>query len=225
MYKYELHAHTAECDLAARVGARDMVRLYKEAGYDGIVITDHYFQTFFDWFGEELKDATHEQVVTRWLRGYREAKAEGERIGFTVLPGAEARMRDNINDYLIYGLHEEFFFGAPRLNDLESVDDLLKVLPETACVVHAHPFRDNMTVKTPRGLFGIEVYNSGTNAFRNDLARQFAEFYGLAMTSGSDIHGLDRLGKGGIMTERKIATPEDLVAVLKSGEYELIKSL
>ena len=57
MYKYELHAHTAECDLAARVGARDMVRLYKEAGYDGIVITDHYFQTFFDWFGEELKES------------------------------------------------------------------------------------------------------------------------------------------------------------------------
>lgn len=35
MYKYELHAHTSECDRDAHLGAREPVRLYKEAGYDG----------------------------------------------------------------------------------------------------------------------------------------------------------------------------------------------
>ena len=80
-----------------------------------------------------------------------------------------------------------------------------------------------MVVQTPRGLFGIEVYNGGTEPFRNDLARQFAQHYGLPMTSGSDIHGMSRLAKGGIMTERRIQTPEDLSAVLRSGEYSLIQ--
>ena len=42
------------------------------------------------------------------------------------------------------------------------------------------------------------------------------------MTSGSDIHGWSRLAKGGIQTERRIQTPEDLIAVLRSGAYSLI---
>ena len=76
----------------------------------------------------------------------------------------------------------------------------------------------------PKGLFGLEVYNGGTEKFRNEIARQFACHYNLAMTSGSDIHGMDRLAKGGIMTNVKIETPKDLIAVLRSGEYSLIEN-
>lgn len=46
----------------------------------------------------------------------------------------------------------------------------------------------------------------------------------MPMTSGSDIRRVNRLAKGGIMTERRIRTPEDLSAVLRSGEYSLILS-
>lgn len=223
MYKYELHAHTSECDRDAHLSAAELVRLYKDAGYDGIVITDHYIERFYTlWFPEEVKDLTHEQQVARWLKGFRTARAEGEKVGLTVLPGAEVRFDGFPNDYLLYGLHEEFFFTAPRLNELKNLPELLALMPEGACVVHAHPFRDDMVVKTPQGLFGIEVFNGGTDSFRNDLAKQFARHYGLPMTSGSDIHSVDRLAKGGIVTERRIRTPEDLSAVLRSGEYELI---
>lgn len=78
MYKYELHAHTSECDLCAHLSGRELVRLYKDAGYDGMVITDHYFRLFYaDWFSEELKDLTHQQQIARWLKGFREAREEG----------------------------------------------------------------------------------------------------------------------------------------------------
>ena len=225
MYKYELHAHTSECDRDAHLSAAELVHLYKDAGYDGMVITDHYIERFYTlWFPEEVKDLTHEQQVARWLKGFRTARAEGEKIGFTVLPGAEVRFDGFPNDYLLYGLHEEFFFTVPRLNELKNLPELLALMPEGACVVHAHPFRDDMVVKTPHGLFGIEVFNGGTDSFRNDLAKQFARHYNLPMTSGSDIHSTDRLAKGGILTGRRIRTPEDLSAVLRSGEYELIES-
>ena len=46
MKKYEMHAHTAECDLVATLGGAELVRLYSEAGYSGMVITDHYFSLF-----------------------------------------------------------------------------------------------------------------------------------------------------------------------------------
>lgn len=225
MYKYELHAHTSDCDRDAYISAGQLVHLYKDAGYDGMVITDHYIERFYTlWFPEEVKGLTHEQQVTRWLKGFLAAREEGEKIGFTVLPGAEVRFDDYPNDYLLYGLHEDFFYTVPRLNELKNVDELLALMPEGVCVVHAHPFRDGMAVADPKGLFGIEVYNGGTDEFRNDLAKQFASHYGLAMTSGSDTHDSDRLGKGGIMTERRIRTPEDLVEVLRSGKYTLIEN-
>lgn len=225
MYKYELHAHTSECDRDAYLSASELVRLYKEAGYDGMVITDHYIERFYTlWFPEEVEGLTHEQQVTRWLKGFRAAREAGEKIGFTVLPGAEVRFDNGPNDYLLYGLHEDFFYTVPRLNELNSLEKLLALLPEDTCVVHAHPFRDDMVVCTPHpDLFGMEVFNGGTEEFRNDIARQFAEHYRLAMTSGSDIHDMSRFAKGGIMTQRRIRTPEDLSSVLRSGEYELIE--
>jgi hypothetical protein len=82
-----------------------------------------------------------------------------------------------------------------------------------------------MVVETPRrGLFGMEVFNGGTEPLRNGFAHQFAAYYGLAMTSGSDIHDMTRLATGGICTPRRIRTPEDLVAVLRSGAYTLIEN-
>lgn len=225
MYKYELHAHTSECDRDAFLSARELVRLYKEAGYDGMVITDHYIERFYTlWFPEEVAGLTHEQQVKRWLKGFYTAREEGKKIGFTVFPGAEVRFDGYPNDYLIYGLHEDFFYTVPRLNELKNVAALLALLPEDVCVVHAHPFRDWMAVATPTGLFGMEVFNGGTDAFRNELARQFAEHYGLAMTSGSDVHDLSRLAKGGILTETKLTAPEDLVSVLRQGAYSLIET-
>lgn len=224
MYQYELHAHTSECDRDAFLSARELVHLYKDAGYDGMVITDHYIERFYTlWFPEEVADLTHEQQVARWMKGFRTARDEGEKIGFTVLPGAEVRFDGFPNDYLLYGLHEEFFYTVPRLNELKNLKELLALMPQGACVVQAHPFRNGMVVTKPAGLFGMEVFNGGTDRFRNGLADQFAEHYGLAKTSGSDIHDKSRLATGGIITEHRIRTPEELSAVLRSGSYRLIE--
>ena len=129
-----------------------------------------------------------------------------------------------MTSYKFYGLQEDFFYTAPRLNELKNLQELLALLPPDVCVVQAHPFRDEMMVANPKGLFGIEVYNAGTEKFRNEMARQFASHYNLAMTSGSDIHDIYRLEKGGIVTTVKMETPKDLIAVLRGGEYSLIET-
>lgn len=224
-YKYELHTHTHECDRCAHISAGELVHLYKDAGYDGMVITDHYIERFYtSWFPDEVQGLTHKQQIKRWLKGFYAAKEEGDKIGFTVLPGAEVRFDCCPNDYLIYGLREDFFYTVPRLNELRGLRELLALLPQDVCVVQAHPFRDGMEVANPQGLFGIEVFNGGTERFRNEMARQFALHYKMPMTSGSDIHGLSRLAKGGITTGVRIRTPEDLIGVLRSGAYSLIEN-
>ena len=223
MYKYELHAHTSECDLVAKLSGGELVRAYADQGYSGIVITDHYFSIFFDWFREELEGKSHKEIIDRWLRGYESARNEGEKIGFTVLPGAEVRIDGTINDYLVYGLEIEDLYRLPLLNRMNSIDEVLDILPERTCVVHAHPFREKMTVRDPSRFFGIEVHNGGTDGFRNQMARVWAEHYSKAMTSGSDCHGPWAVGKGGIITENPIYTPTDLVQVLRGRNYQLIQ--
>ena len=224
MYRYDLHIHTAECDLAAHVPAAEIVRMYKEAGYDGIVITDHYFSIFFDWFAEELSGASHRQIIDRWLRGYHAAREAGEQLGLTVLAGAEVRFDGTINDYLLYGITEDFFYSAPLLNRLKTPAELRALLPADVCMVQAHPFRVGMTVADPAPLDGIEVYNGGTEPPRNRLAYDYAASLGKIMTSGSDFHKPAALAKGGIMTETPILTPTDLVSVLRGGTYTRIET-
>ena len=226
MSLFELHAHTSECDLAAHASGAELVRLYHAAGYSGMVITDHYFATFYKWFADELEGKSHRETMARRLRGYYEARNEGEKLGFTVLPGAEVRFDKSpygINDFLVYGCDEEFFLAAPRLNELTSLEELNTVLPENACVVLAHPFRVKMTVINPAPLFGIEVHNGLTEPFPNGMAEDYARHFGKPVTAGSDCHHRDHACKGGIETDRIIRTPRDLTDVLRSGEYTLYR--
>lgn len=228
MNKYELHVHTSECDRAAHVPAAEMVRRYHAAGYAGMVVTDHFFSIFDKWFADELAGMNHRQYIERWLKGYYAAREEGERLGFVVLPGAEVRFEGQINDYLIYGVDEAFFYDAPLLSRLGSVEKLVEALPPDACVVQAHPFRDKMVVTDPTPLFGIEGFNGGNPKIRNDLAKLFAAHYAKPLTSGSDYHGNGKNGEkrfavGGIETERTVKTPADLSALLRSGDYRLIE--
>lgn len=91
-------------------------------------------------------------------------------------------------------------------------------------MVHAHPFRDRMVVSDPSPVWGIEVYNGTNEPYRNQMAKDFALHYGKKMTSGSDFHYSGALGRGGIITQRPITTPQELSSVLRSGDYSLIET-
>ena len=211
-FRIELHAHSKPASRCSDVSPEELVDIYHEAGYDAICLTNHFLTSLMDRGGIEL-----------FLEDYERAQKQALRYGMLVYLCAELRFDEMINDYLLYGLNADFFYNAPRLNELESLQDLRALLPSQACIVQAHPFRNGMVVQSPEMLTGIEVFNGGTDRFRNSLARQFAEHYCLAKTSGSDIHGIDALAKGGIVTDRRIRTTEDLSAVLRSGDYGLIE--
>ena len=46
-YKYELHCHTAGVSQCASIKPKELVNHYEKLGYDGIVLTDHFFCVFF----------------------------------------------------------------------------------------------------------------------------------------------------------------------------------
>lgn len=220
-YKYELHLHTGAVSRCAAIEPERAVELYKEKGYDGIVITDHYsVQTFFD------KHLFAPQKDTDFfIEGYRRAlKAAGE--DFTVLLGMELRFYGNGNDYLVYGVTPEFLrengnlltYYSRRFHELCQKNGMI--------FVQAHPFRPYIFRTNPKYLDGCEVYNAkNKDSGINEKAEKWAEENNMFVRiGGSDFHREKQIDNiSGIITEERIRTNEDLVRILRSGKYEIIK--
>lgn len=76
LYHYDLHVHTSNVSPCAHVQAEEVVRLYAQAGYTGIVITDHYYDRFFSAWnrcpGATRSPGTWKDIT--WLKGRGETR-------------------------------------------------------------------------------------------------------------------------------------------------------
>ncbi|NLC53327.1 MAG: PHP domain-containing protein [Firmicutes bacterium] len=219
-FRIDLHVHTRESSFCGRTEGRLVAQLYKKAGYDGIVITDHYNRRFFRKFPQSLPWSAR---VDHFLQGYRGAQEEGERIGLTVLLGIELKFDDSPREYLIYGIDETFLKNHPALYKMgiAKFRKFSKQLPpsEKILIYQAHPFRPGIT-PAPLGLIdGIEVYNGNPRQnSNNNTALAFARQNNLRMISGSDFHRLPDLARGGLILPEAVEDSRGLVRVLKRNE-------
>ena len=214
-YKYDMHVHTSEVSPCGKVSAQELVKLYKEAGYDGIVITDHYFDGYFDSLGQ----LDWEEKIDMYLSGYRKALAEGQKIGLEVILGIELRFSENENDYLVYGLDEDFLKKYKELYQL-GIEGFRKFTGGMDILIYqAHPFRSWMQHVDPVLLDGVEVNNG--NPRQNNMnykALAFAKEHNLKMISGSDFHQKVDISRGGVIIPRLIRTPAELFTLLRDDE-------
>ena len=220
-YKYELHCHTGAVSRCASIEPEKAVELYKEKGYDGMVITDHYScQTFLN------RHILFPQKETEFfLNGYRRAKAAAG-DDFTVLLGMELRFYGNGNDYLVYGVEPEFFENCGNIMALYP-RRFHEVCKENGWLfLQAHPFRPYIFRTNPKYLDGCEIYNAKDkdNGF-NNKAEAWAKKNGMPVkVGGSDLHRESQADNiSGIITEEKINNNRDLVRILKSGDFEIIR--
>lgn len=215
-YKYELHCHTAGVSQCASIKPSELVRHYEEFGYDGIVLTDHYSPlTFYKNYLCPQRD------IDRYLSSYRELKEYCGR-SFTVLLGMELRHYATANDYLIYGVEEDWLRVQKNMllwNEKKAYEIVHK---QGYLLYQAHPYRPFITRCKTDYIDGIEVYNGHTTAERNKEAFRWAEASGMPMISGSDCHSPTDSSKGGIETDVKIENNAELLSVLKSGKYNIL---
>ena len=212
-YKYDLHVHTDEVSPCGKVPARDVVRMYKDAGYDGVVITDHYFDGFFESFGGQ----SWKEKTEHYLEGFRIALNEGKQSGLKVFQGMEIRFQENSNDYLVFGIDEDFLKANKELYKL-NLRDFRKLIEGTGfLLVQAHPFRPFMIPASPELIDGVEIYNGNPrHDSHNGLAYEYAFENHLLMTSGSDFHQPEDLARGGISVPEEISTSAELISAIKN---------
>lgn len=210
-YKIELHCHTFPVSGCSRLYGAELVRLYSQAGYSAINITDHFTPGFFR--GQDFSD---------YFYGYHAAVKEGVKLGLKVYLGAEYRFEGSNNDYLLFGVTEDFLRGAVTMFGSSHKDFYEYCKKNDVLIYQAHPFRDGMTRTEPRYLDGVEGYNMHPHHHsRNELALQFAKENLLPISSGSDAHETHMVGRGGIISETLPADGLELRDLIRSGNFEL----
>ena len=221
-YKTELHLHSAEASACASACAEDIVKVYLEAGYTTLVLTNHFSPFSYKCSRYDLTYMSPEEKVEYYINGFHALRkaAEGK---LHVLFGMELYPLSRECDYLIYGMTEEFLRAHADLMELP-IETTASLVREAGLIfAQAHPFRNNMKVTNPDLLDAMETHNAHTGDFRNDIAELWADKHGLIKLSGSDYHGSRHQVESGIATDFPITSNEELLEVLRSGNYKQIR--
>lgn len=219
MYIYELHCHTSDASACASSNAKEYVEFFKNLGYSGIFITDHFFN------GNTCIDPSlpWEERVEQFYNAFLSAKAEGEKCGLQVFFGFEYSYR--WCHLLTYGLDKEWLLKNRNVLELSPTDYLKKVKEDGGMVIHAHPFRDKVELVRlfPDLVDGIETYNASQPDEANRRAKLYAEMLNLPQVSGSDIHSVNKKTLGAVAFENKITDINDFIKKVKNNEATIIK--
>ena len=223
MYKYETHLHTSESSKCASSTGAEMARAHKEKGYDGIFVTDHFFNSSTT----VPSDLPWEQRIDLYCKGYENAREEGRRIGLDVFFGVEWSV--NGADLLLYNMDKQWLKENEQLLMHSDERELFDAVRSSGgFIVHAHPFREAWYIPHislyPHHVDAVEVINTrnsdplfGGFTCYNDRAKQYAEMFGLPQTGGSDTHNAGQIVNGGILVPEKINTPADYLRQIKNG--------
>ena len=169
---------------------------FKDAGYDAVIVTDHYTPEFFPDNQRNYAQRLHD-----YFEGYRCAQAEGDRIGLHVFPALEVRTAAGMEDYLIYGVTPEELerIGCLAHLSLPELREAGHSVPD-AILVQAHPYRGYLHCMPAGLLDGVEVCNENPrHNSHNDRALAYAKEHHLLMTAGSDVHELGDAGGAGLL--------------------------
>ena len=193
--------------------AKELVDGYKEAGYDGIVITNHFDKGIMHLWGE-----TTEEHYQTYLRGYELAKEEGERVGLRVILGMEIRLECGPEDYLVYGVTKDFIREHMDICGC-NLQELYEICEENGCVlIQAHPFREYCQIQNPKYLHGVERnFNSGHDNHNEKLDTWLKEpgREHLIITRGSDCHEIPQVGLVDFVIDEDVKNSTELAQVLK----------
>lgn len=216
-YLYETHLHTSPVSKCARVDVRDNLRFYKEMGYAGVFITNH----FIDGNISCDRDLPYEERIEFYFSDYENGVELGKQIGISVFFGIESSFRGT--DFLIYGLDKEWFLNHPEIEGMEKTEMLALMAKSGAFIVQAHPFREASYIDHirlfPRSVHAVETYNACRTDFENGMAAHYAEQYGLIPFAGSDNHSAAGQRKlGGMQSDTPVRDELDFIERVKSGD-------
>jgi hypothetical protein len=218
-YLYETHLHTSQASSCAVSEGREYISRYKDLGYAGIIVTDH----FYNGNSSLNRNLPWKEWVHRFCRGYEDALNEGLKQGLSVFFGWEETFDGD--DYLVYGLDKAWLLEHPEAPHWTRREQYEAARQYGGCVVQAHPFRQHYYISAIHLSAGcadaVEAANAGNHSQSYDaLALRYARVLGLPVTAGSDIHCAEDVLPGetfGVYLEEQMTGIQDYVNAVREG--------
>lgn len=227
MFFYELHMHTKETSRCGQSPARDMVAAYREKGFSGVVITDHFLNG--NSYANDPEEWNEKMDV--FLRGYQAAKEAGDEMGLLVYFGLEyTHLGGNGEDYLVLGIRPEHLYRELKDCDKWSIEYLIQAVHGLGgIVIRAHPFRQagyigRAGIERP-GLpvDAIEAFNGGNaEEAYNMQAYEYALREGKPITAGSDTHRVDTTATAYVAFEENPKDYAQLCDFIRDGKAYVV---
>lgn len=216
-FRYETHLHTAPVSKCAKVSVEESLLFYKEMGYDGVFITNH----FIDGNINVDHSLPYEDRIRFYCSDYEAGAEVGEKIGLKVFFGVEMTYQGT--DFLVYGLDKQWFLDHPEIEGMKKSEELALLMESGALVIQAHPYREADYIDHirlfPRLVHGVEILNATQPEERNVMAELYAKHYGLLHFAGSDNHsGSAKKRLAGMEFDYPVESVEDFMAKIKNGE-------
>ena len=231
MYKYETHCHTSPVSKCGKASVKDTVFFYKQYGYDGIFITNHFLDGNIN---PKARVLPYRDQIDYYFSDYEEAVKIGSDAGIKVFPGVELSYKGT--DFLIYGLDKEWYKDHPEILEMQKTEELPYLMEAGAFVIQAHPYREAHYIDHirlfPKSVHGVEVINSNQAWESNEMADMYAVQYGFLKTAGSDNHwgsnAFERLKEkgfrpeiAGMCSDTEINSVEDYISSVRSGSMKI----
>jgi len=219
---YEIHCHTKEVSACGWVDAERVVKMHKEAGFEGICITDHFHEQHFNSFSGN----TDKEKVDSYLSGYRSARLVGEDIGLKVFLGMEIKFPEGPNDYLVYGINENLIYGNPHMYKMGLEKFSAFAREKELLLIQAHPFRHHIERIDPIFLDGVETINANLRIdARNHLSEKYAKENNLLETGGSDFHRECDIFLAAMDFNIEIKDNMDIVKAIRNRNFKIIHNI
>lgn len=212
-----------EASACSYVTGAEQARIFKEAGYSGIIVTDH----FFNGNTAIPHNLPWDKRIDLFYNGYKNTKEEGDKIGLSVFFGWEANYEGT--EFLIYGLDHEWMKNHPEMLYWSIEEQYHNIHEAGGYVVHAHPFRIRSYIKEIR-LFpdlvdAVEVYNVENRSMEADKkAEAYAKKHNLPAFAGTDSHGFENR-RNAMGFDKPLSSIHEFIANVKSGEYKIIMDI
>ena len=222
MYRYETHLHTRPVSKCAKADVYETVDFYKKSGYDGIFITNH----FVDGNINIESSIPYEEKIEFYFSDYEKGAEYGKTIGIKVFAGVEMSYKGT--DFLIYGLDKEWYLQNPQIMNMKKSEELKYLMSSGALVIQAHLYAEATYIDHirlfPGVVHGVEVINASRSDRENDMAKTYAENYGLLEFAGSDNHRAGWQKRfAGMCSETPVFDEKDFVKQVKEGKMSVFK--
>lgn len=163
-----------------------------------------------------------QKAMDHYLTGYKASKKRGDELGVDVILGAELRFPENDNDYLVYGIDEDWLRSNPYMCRT-SAQEFYEKFHKDVLIIHAHPYRDGNLTVFEDAVHGSEIINGNPrhdnhNDLALELCRRHPDFYRLA---GSDTHEDGDEARAGVLLPERVHDSFQYKAMIEAHRFRL----